>query len=100
MQNEAEAQRILSQIVEHHLGLRLDDILDKDLSEVDADILTNLLNDIDETFFGDIGDDAHWESVYTGTGDTMISSLMGAWEGDIHHMDADNNWIPPEERAH
>ena len=65
---------------------------------VDADILTNFLGDLDETFFGDRGTDTRWDGVYAGTMTTVFETLMRQWDGTTLVGVEDGQWVPPWER--
>jgi hypothetical protein len=92
---------VLEQVIEHHLGMSFAALKDVDFfDEVDADILTNLLQELDETFFDDVKDDARWERVYAGTGQDLWSALMAAWDREtVVGVSDDLKWMASEERS-
>ncbi|MCA9489891.1 MAG: hypothetical protein KC621_08205 [Myxococcales bacterium] len=89
------ALAVVEQITDHHLGVTdLAPLVD---AEVDADILTNLVDDLDETFGLEASDD-RWRDVHYGGLAYLLPILERSWDGHTLRFVDGGAWIRPSDR--
>ncbi|MCA9491568.1 MAG: hypothetical protein KC656_04115 [Myxococcales bacterium] len=90
------AADVLGQIADHHLGTpTLEPLFEE---EIDADVLTNLLDDLDETF-GLPPSDRRWNDVCFGGLVYLRPVLEADWDGEtVRFVDDGGRWLRPQDR--
>lgn len=85
-----------AQILDSLYGWTVEEFAKRELfDEVDEDKLTNLVTELDETFFGDSPPD--WP--YAGSGQDFIDLLVADPDRlEIRFLDESGRWIPPWDR--
>jgi hypothetical protein len=94
------ATSVFLQIVEFHLGYD-GEPADKRIDEIDADVATNLVHDVEATFLGEIDrSGAVFESIWTnGTLADVLAIALANWDGSTLVGVQDGTWIDPPNRA-
>lgn len=95
------ARAVFEQIVDHLFGRTLSAFESLELfDEVDADLLTNLLEEVDATFF--VGGDptgARWDQHLAGSGRELWERLLEVWDGTtLEGVEPDGRWLSSEDR--
>jgi len=95
----ARAEAVFAQIADSHFDAG-EDYLEVNTAEIDEDLLTNFLTDVEETFGIADAEGKVWGNLLSGTPlGALLARAVQLWDGEtLVGVDADGTWVEPDQR--